>query len=1264
MRNNRELVSLLKLASNSQYIMIVLLVLTFLQTHNIAAQTIRINEVMASNRSVIADEDGDFSDWIELYNYGTEAVHLEGWGLTDNATNLFKWTFPSATIQPGAYLLVWASGKDKKPDLNTLSSGIRLDVYQNIPGTNVDNLLNHPSYPNHPSYRRIVTDVFEAPSNIGDNYGQRMHGLLKAPATGTYYFWISGDDNSRLYLSSNENSGNAVKIAEVPGWTNIREWAKFPDQKSGAIALVADQYYYIMALMKEEGGGDNLAVRWQLPSGTIQTPLPASNIFITDLELHTNFSISAEGEPIVLTRADGVEVHSTPATVMPGNVSYGLKPGQSGFFFFDVPTPGAENSTGGYNEIITAVPEFSHNGGFYPNGFNLTIDGSNPGLTIIYTLDGSEPDPSNIGGTTYSYKNSYPSGPLLTRQMNTLTYSGPINITDRSSAAYQLAAINTKFSSSVHLPNSNNYKGTIVRAKFIKENALTERSVTHSYFIAPQGFGRYSLPVVSIATNDKYLFDYESGIYVAGKVADTWRSQNPGQDWNDGRPANYNQKGSEWERNGHFEYFSVNDQSRFAQNVGLRIHGGWSRAHYFKSLRIYARTPSGGGTWFEYPFFGDLPQKGDSQSKVTTFRRILLRNSGNDFDRTLFRDALMQDLVKHLPIPTQAYQPVVHFINGEYWGIINMRERFDEYYIQSHYNVDTDEVVVLEEGEVVDVGKPEDRNHFLETVSYSESNDMRNNAHYEWVKSRVDIENLAHYYAAQIYFYNTDWPQNNYNIWRKRSGTLGASTAYGHDGRWRWMLFDTDFGMNLYGNSNHTLNGLSRVTGSATDRSSRLFRRLLLNQEFLNLFLNCVSDQLNTCFQPTFIHNKINAFNQVIAGSRSEHWQRWRSGNDEGAIMKTFATQRPGFMRQHVQSGFGLSGTTILNIYRKGGDGLVKVNSVVINSETPGIVNPGTPYPWSGVLFKGVPVTLSAVNTPGYRFSHWEGMDGFDKKQQTIQVTLDVNASLTAVFEEAPVLTLIHYWHFNNLPTGSLDNLAADYSRTDDAGMLSYPGTGAGYMDRVADGSAINARDVDPSLALRVRNPSDTRAIELVLPTTGYENPKLKFAANRTNNGAEFQNIYYRGSKTGGWILYRDNIESGTLFQMVEVDFSNIEIANNNPDFQIRITFSGSSASGTSGNNRFDNITLEGYVYTTNIPGVASRPKVDVVPNPAKDHYIVYSDEIIERVQMLDLEGRVIVSRLVGDFSFYMEMPGVLPGIYLVYVQTATVSVVKKIVVK
>ena len=153
---------------------------------------------------------------------------------------------------------------------------ILLERFDGISGSSVSDLVADPDYPNNPSSTSNLTSLFEAPTNILDNYGQRLSAYLCAPTTGNYTFWIASDDGGQLWLSTDDNPSNKVQIASVSGWTNSREWTKFSSQQSTTIALVAGERYYIEALMKEGGGGDNLAVGWQLPSGTLERPIPAS----------------------------------------------------------------------------------------------------------------------------------------------------------------------------------------------------------------------------------------------------------------------------------------------------------------------------------------------------------------------------------------------------------------------------------------------------------------------------------------------------------------------------------------------------------------------------------------------------------------------------------------------------------------------------------------------------------------------------------------------------------------------------------------------------------------------------------------------------------------------------------------------------------------------------------------------------------------------------------------------------------------------------
>lgn len=156
------------------------------------------------------------------------------------------------------------------------AGSITREVFLDIGGESLRDLTNSPAYPDSPSFVETLTDFFEAPTDQFDSYGQRIHGYLVPPVSGNYRFWIASDDNGALYLSTDESPNQVRLIARVPEWTSSREWDRFSEQRSTLINLQADKAYYIQALMKEGGGGDNLAVRWLRPDGVDEGPIPAT----------------------------------------------------------------------------------------------------------------------------------------------------------------------------------------------------------------------------------------------------------------------------------------------------------------------------------------------------------------------------------------------------------------------------------------------------------------------------------------------------------------------------------------------------------------------------------------------------------------------------------------------------------------------------------------------------------------------------------------------------------------------------------------------------------------------------------------------------------------------------------------------------------------------------------------------------------------------------------------------------------------------------
>jgi PQQ-dependent dehydrogenase (s-GDH family) len=162
----------------------------------------------------------------------------------------------------------------------TGTNAINFQRWNNVTGTTIASLTSNANYPNNPNTSGTLT-IFEIAANTGDNYGVRVYGFICPPTTGNYRFWIAGDDNCELRLSNSSNPANKVRIAYHNSWTNSREWNKFSTQRSSAINLTAGQLYFVEALMKEGGGGDNMAVGWSRPGQSTTAPsevIPATRL--------------------------------------------------------------------------------------------------------------------------------------------------------------------------------------------------------------------------------------------------------------------------------------------------------------------------------------------------------------------------------------------------------------------------------------------------------------------------------------------------------------------------------------------------------------------------------------------------------------------------------------------------------------------------------------------------------------------------------------------------------------------------------------------------------------------------------------------------------------------------------------------------------------------------------------------------------------------------------------------------------------------------
>ncbi len=755
------------------------------------------------------------------------------------------------------------------------------------------------------------------------------------------------------------NDGNEIIPLEGWGLSDRMEdpfrWT-FPN-----LAIAPDQLLLVWA----DGQGMHAALTSQQP------------------RLHTNFSISAAGETLVLTRPDGTLADRLEVPPLPRDVSFGRQ--GDGWFYFEHPTPWSANTTTGYWGILEP-PTFNHAPGNYVGEILLQIEHPDPDVSIHYTLDGGVPgkdspefdDPLKFGNRT--------GDPDLHSTIRT----SPTEANKSSSQNFTWYA-----------PIGEVTKAHVVRAQVFKDGYLNRLPSSGTWFIGEDFAERYKLDVISIIADHDDLFDYVKGIMVPGKI---YADRGYGGDFWGRHNANYHQRGPEWERMVHFELFEKSTYTRQTHgDLGMRIHGGGSRAVPQKSLRFYDR---GHGSALEYPFFKALPH--------TSFRRLLLRNSGQDwftYGPTMMKDAYLQRLVRHMDMEYQEYEPAVVFLNGEFWGIHNIRERIDHHYLARRYDVDSDQIDLLTGNRSVVRGS---RSHYDEMMQFIANNPLSNPANYEQLKRYMDVDNFIDYLIVQTFLANEDWPGNNIDYWRLSLDEYDPEAGQGRDGRWRWILYDLDFAARADSKwiQFDMFNFIKNPTGGHWPNpawSVVLIKALWESPEFVAEFCNRYANHLNTTFLPDRAALLADEMADVIEGAIIEHYRRWGRGSwfmsdisswrSNVDRLKTFAQGRPNFilshLNQHFQTGTAVN-VTFNNSNPDGG--VLEINGMVLDGDyQPGVH--GRPQSWTGRYFQNFTIDVRAVADAGYRFSHWEEFP--QVKADSISVSPLFQHSITAVFVES-----------------------------------------------------------------------------------------------------------------------------------------------------------------------------------------------------------------------------------------------------------------------
>lgn len=523
-------------------------------------------------------------------------------------------------------------------------------------------------------------------------------------------------------------------------------------------------------------------------------------------------------------------------------------------------------------------PKLSANSGLYEQKFFLEITAED-GQDIYYTLDGSKP-------TKHSSR-----------------YRKPIEISKE--IMHRLSVIANDKTSPLHdgfqFTAEDVKKAITVSAVAYDGNIFSDMNVA-TYILKGDLFSHQSLPVISLTIDPIDFFDPIKGIYVPGHLYVK----------DDAGTGNYYQRGKKFEKLCTVEWFTPTGSLNFNQRMGVRINGSFTRRFPQKSLRLYARSRYGQS--HIYPnSFKELPYQ--------KFKRLVLRNAGDDHYSTLIRDGLMHELVKDLTVDVQAYQPAVVLMNGEYWGIHNVREKFTKHFIKIKYNINEDEFILLKTDKKrghfqfkVDHGKASDVNDYDYLRSFVRDHDMSLEQNMNVVQALIDLDNFIEYVAIQVYYANTDSFSNNLMVWRKKVPYTPAAPR-GHDGRWRYLLYDLDWGMgygllNLDGDP-VTFNMLKYVLSDREEMA--LFKGLMENQSFREKFLQVMLKLLRNQFAPRRVKQMIDKLSNQIRSEIKRSITRWENIQSVEKWEKNinqlyeFAERRPSIVKQHLKDEFDLS---------------------------------------------------------------------------------------------------------------------------------------------------------------------------------------------------------------------------------------------------------------------------------------------------------------------------------------------------------------------
>lgn len=569
---------------------------------------------------------------------------------------------------------------------------------------------------------------------------------------------------------------------------------------------------------------------------------------------------------------------------------------------------------------------FSQNGYFYSEDLELEIM-SKRLCTIYYTTDGADPDRSKK------------------------QYIKPINLAAGEEA-----------------------KAVCIKARGYFDDGTETNDIVHTYFLGRNIENRYDTLIFSITSDPYNLYDYEYGILVEGKLRDDWIRENPYDIIEPNDPANFNMRGRESEREAFIEVIEPDGTGVVSQKAGIRTYGGWSRANLQKSIKMFARKEyDEENNKFRYAFFPDKRAACGDKTVPDTYKRLVLRNCGNDNGFAFIRDELFQTLAAQAGYPDyQAVRPAVMYVNGDYRGVFWLHDVYWDEYFEDNYGKYKGTMEVLEGGETYKK-KDDDGENAVAVDDYQDMyykysrTDLTEDAAYEELCRLIDVENYLSYYALQIYIGNEDWPHNNYKTYRYYATEGEAYSEAPFDGRWRYLLHDLDFSFGIYG-TGALVDNIHNYAGKNGEvkEPCPLFGQLMRRPECREIFITKTLDLINGAFAPDNINKVLEEMNALRINEQMNmydkyliaDWVRFDQLEERLEDIRVYGMQRADHIVKKYMDYFSLSGTYQLTVIPSEGS-KVKINTYL------------TEDAFEGTYYLDYPTVITAVLPEGMEFDCW-----------------------------------------------------------------------------------------------------------------------------------------------------------------------------------------------------------------------------------------------------------------------------------------------------